>query len=200
MDASLSLRRLPALLLMALACGSGLAVAAEDVPLAIKGYDTVAYFGLKPGARPVPGKARHEYVWDEQRYRFASRKNMERFMADPGRYAPRFGNNCAGSLAFGLAGPMWQAIPENWLIHEDRLYIFGSVDSRIEFEKDRKRMISGAERNYERLRRGEPPMPEVPLPPEALAFAKMILVDLSRIIDNQPVSEQASLNQEATRP
>ena len=93
--------------------------AAEAVPLAIKGYDPVAYFTI---GRPTRGLPEIEYVWDEQRYRFASAEDRELFKADPVRYAPQFGNYCAMALA---EGELSEANPENWLISEGKLYIFG---------------------------------------------------------------------------
>ena len=93
--------------------------AADAVPLAIKGYDPVAYFTI---GKPTPGLADVEYVWDERRYRFASVENREVFRADPVRYAPQFGNFCAMALA---NGEVVVANPENWLITGGKLYIFG---------------------------------------------------------------------------
>ena len=51
-------------------------IAAERVPLAIKGYDPVAYFTV---GRPVVGLPKFEYEWDELRYRFSSEDNLKRF-------------------------------------------------------------------------------------------------------------------------
>src|SRR5438128_2106461 len=72
--------------------------ATEAAPLAIKGYDPVAYFTI---GSPTRGLPEIEYQWDEQRYRFASTKDRELFTADPVRYAPQFGNYCAMALAEG---------------------------------------------------------------------------------------------------
>ncbi len=44
-------------------------VAAESIPLAIKGYDPVAYFTDR---KPTHGLPEIEYEWDEHRYRFSS--------------------------------------------------------------------------------------------------------------------------------
>ena len=44
--------------------GASRCVAAEDVPLAIKGYDPVAYF---TEGKPTPGVPEIEYEWDEHR-------------------------------------------------------------------------------------------------------------------------------------
>src|SRR6185503_11034014 len=93
--------------------------ATEVVPLAIKGYDPVAYFTI---GRPTRGLPEIEYEWDEQSYRFASAEDRELFKADPVRYAPQFGNFCAMALA---EGELTEANPENWLISDGKLYIFG---------------------------------------------------------------------------
>jgi hypothetical protein len=93
--------------------------AAEKVPLAIMGYDPVAYFTL--GA-PTPGLPQIEYEWDEHRYRFARAEHRELFKANPVRYAPQFGNFCAMALS---KGELDEANPENWLVSDGKLYIFG---------------------------------------------------------------------------
>lgn len=149
-------------LLLALSCILP-AMAADQAPLAIKGYDTVAYF---TDGKPTPGKPEFEYEWDEQRYRFASAEHLASFRMNPGRYMPRFGNICAGALAYGLA---WEANPELWKLHEGKLYLFGSPASRDDFEKDPRRMISAAERNAERLRKGQPLTSGLPFPAEVVA-------------------------------
>jgi hypothetical protein len=45
------------------------------------------------------------------------------FKADPVRYAPQFGNFCAMALA---KGEVVVANPQNWLISDGKLYVFGS--------------------------------------------------------------------------
>jgi hypothetical protein len=92
---------------------------AAEVPLAIKGYDPVAYF---TDAKPTPGLPEIEYEWDEHRYRFATAQHRELFKADPVRYAPQFGNYCAMALS---KGEIVVADPENWLINDGKLYVFG---------------------------------------------------------------------------
>jgi hypothetical protein len=48
--------------------------AAEKAPLAIKGYDPVAYF---TDGRPKRGLPEIEYEWDEHRYRFFRAEHLE---------------------------------------------------------------------------------------------------------------------------
>jgi hypothetical protein len=93
--------------------------AAEQLPLAVKGYDPVAYFTI---GMPTRGRPDIEYEWDEHRYRFARPEHRELFRADPVRYAPQFGEFCAMALALGERD---EANPEYWLISDGKLYIFG---------------------------------------------------------------------------
>src|SRR6266446_4122172 len=44
--------------------------------------------------------------------------------ADPARYAPQFGNFCAMALS---KGEIVVADPENWLISDGKLYVFGKA-------------------------------------------------------------------------
>jgi hypothetical protein len=92
---------------------------AEEVPLAIKGYDPVAYF---TDGKPVQGTAQFEFEWDDHRWRFASAEHRDLFKASPVRYAPQFGNYCAMALALNQ---IVVADPENWLISDGKLYVFG---------------------------------------------------------------------------
>jgi YHS domain-containing protein len=107
-------------LLATLSVAAPLPSTAMDMPLAIQGYDPVAYF---TDGKPIRGMADFEYQWDEHTYRFASDQHRELFKADPVHYAPQFGNYCAMALALGK---IVKADPENWLISDNKLYVFGS--------------------------------------------------------------------------
>ncbi|HEU4662063.1 MAG TPA: YHS domain-containing (seleno)protein [Pseudolabrys sp.] len=141
-----SLSRRRAILLAVLATASALPPStsfAADVPLAIKGYDPVAYF---TDGKPTPGLPEFEYVWDERRYRFASAKHRDLFKADPVHYAPQFGNYCAMALALNQ---VVVANPENWLISDGKLYVFGkpAPDGPALFQKDLANNIAKANHN-----------------------------------------------------
>jgi hypothetical protein len=92
---------------------------ADEKPLAIKGYDPVAYF---TDGKPTPGLPQFEYEWDEHIWRFATAEHRDSFKADPVRYAPQFGNFCAMALSLGQ---VVTADPNNWLISDGKLYVFG---------------------------------------------------------------------------
>ena len=94
-------------------------VAAQPVPLALNGYDPVAYF---TGGKPMRGLPDIAYEWNGYRYRFSSAGHRDLFKADPKRYAPQFENYCAMALS---KGELVVADPENWLISNGKLYVFG---------------------------------------------------------------------------
>lgn len=120
-----------------------LALVAAERPLAIKGYDPVAYFAIGKAMRGLP---EFEHEWDEQRYLFVSAEHRELFKADPVRYAPQFGNYCAMALT---SGELDEANPENWLISDGKLYIFGKPAPMgpALFQQDLAANIAKANRN-----------------------------------------------------
>lgn len=111
------------------------------MPLAIAGYDPVAYFII---GRPTRGLAEFEYAWDEHLYRFVSTDHRDLFKADPVRYAPQFANFCAMALT---RGEIVEADPSNWLISDGKLYIFGAAHGPDSFRKNLPENIAKAKRN-----------------------------------------------------
>lgn len=85
-------------LCLALLIVSVLIVSCEDGPrsavnmdsdgIAIKGYDTVAYFKMR---KPVRGDERYAYEWNDATWLFSSNEHLALFAADPEQYAPQFG-------------------------------------------------------------------------------------------------------------
>jgi hypothetical protein len=124
-------------------------LAAETLPLAIKGYDPVAYF---TDGKPVRGLPDFEYVWDDRRYRFATAAHRDLFEAEPLRYAPQFANFCAMALS---QGELVIADPENWLISDGKLYVFGkpAPDGPALFQKDLAGNIAKANQNRRLIQR-----------------------------------------------
>ena len=112
------------LLLMSGSCvlGAGAPALAQTPPrpakVAIKGYDTVAYFTV---GKPTKGNPAISEVWDGTRYLFSSEENRKLFAANPDKYAPQFSGYCAASLAHGVK---LEAEPENFIISDGRLYLF----------------------------------------------------------------------------
>jgi YHS domain-containing protein len=124
---------LSAAVLVTLAAGA--AHAAEPVntngsPLALGGYDVVAYF---TEGKPVAGQAAHEAQWNGARWHFASAAHRERFLAEPERFAPRYGGYCAYAVSRGYTAPV---APEAWRIVDGRLYLNYSKDVQKLWERE----------------------------------------------------------------
>jgi hypothetical protein len=143
---NLSRRYAIRLVLLAIATQSATSISAdadERAPLAIKGYDPVAYFTIGVPTRGLP---EIEHEWDEHRYRFSRLEHRELFKADPVRYAPQFGNFCAMALT---KGDLDEANPESWLISDGKLYVFAKLapGGPVLFGQDLAENIAKANRN-----------------------------------------------------
>lgn len=113
--------------------------------VALKGYDTVAYF---TEGRPMLGDARFEMEWDGAIYRFATAEHLALFKANPDRYLPQYESWCTASMARGVkvAGD-----PENWLIVDGQLYLFGKPIGPGLMKADPVAMKGRADTNWSRL-------------------------------------------------
>ncbi|MDC0948673.1 YHS domain-containing (seleno)protein [Gammaproteobacteria bacterium] len=68
---------------------------------ALQGYDPVAYFSLEPGSPPVKGDEAYRVEWRGAQWLFSSAQNLDKFTANPERYAPRYGGYCAWAMGEG---------------------------------------------------------------------------------------------------
>ncbi|HYF33020.1 MAG TPA: YHS domain-containing (seleno)protein [Chitinophagaceae bacterium] len=109
---------------------------------AIRGYDPVAYF---IEGKPVNGMDSLVYEWENARWYFASRKNLDLFKAAPGRYAPQYGGYCAYGLSNGYKA---STDPQAWTIVNGKLYLNYNTAVRAEWNKDREQRIEKAGKNW----------------------------------------------------
>ena len=128
------------LLSASILAGAGLATA--QTPLALEGYDPVAYF--TDGA-PRRGAQAHALEWNGMRWQFASRENRAMFEADPVRFAPQFGGYCAWAVAQGYLAPI---DPTAWKIVDDRLYLNFNARIQRRWERDITGFIAAARENW----------------------------------------------------
>jgi YHS domain-containing protein len=111
--------------------------------VAIKGYDTVAYF---TDGRAMKGKPQFVYAWNGAQWRFASAAHRDMFASNPERYAPQFGEFCSMGLALGVRAI---ADPEVWKIVDNKLYLYVSRDGRDKFLQNTPENIKKAEANWQ---------------------------------------------------
>jgi YHS domain-containing protein len=103
-------------------------LAVDSNHIAIKGYDTVAYF---TDGKAIKGSSQFEYVYGDATWRFSNAAHREMFIADPDRYMPQYGAYCAACVATkacAAAFPNHPADPEAWTIVDGRLYMVGDKE------------------------------------------------------------------------
>jgi len=118
---------------------------AAGAPLALHGFDPVAYFS---DAAPTRGSASHAAVHDGATYYFSSAENLAAFEADPTTYAPAFGGFCAYGVS---VGKKFDGDPRYWKIANGRLYLNLNADIARTFEKDVPGNVAKAEKQWQRI-------------------------------------------------
>jgi YHS domain-containing protein len=117
---------------------------ATSAPLAMKGYDPVAYF---TDGKATPGSSAFSHIWDGVRYQFASAAHRDLFAADPARYAPQFSGSCTASMANGLR---IEGNPETWVIADGRLFLFAGPQG-LDMARANPNLLASAGRNWQML-------------------------------------------------
>ena len=117
--------------------------AAEN--LAIKGYDTVAYF---KAARALKGSASFTFQWHDMTWYFLTKENRDLFAANSGKYAPQYDGYCAWAMAEGRKA---LTDPEEWKIVDGKLYLNCSQSAYEKWSKDIPGNIKKADTNWIKL-------------------------------------------------
>lgn len=130
--------------LFLLSCSRESDLSANIIPQtnAISGYDPVAYF---TEAKPVPGQEDFSYVWNDAKWLFSSKENMELFQEAPERYAPQYNGYCAFALS---RNDFVNVNPESWAIVDEKLYFTFNHDIKNAWLQDKRNYIAKANRNW----------------------------------------------------
>ncbi len=123
---------------------SGLTLA--GAPLAIHGYDPVAYFSE---GRAVRGRSEHIVAHGGAAYQFASAENKARFEKEPQRYLPQFGGFCAYGVALGAK---FDGDPEVFRLVDGKLYLNLNPGIQKKWEEDLKANLQKADQNWVKVR------------------------------------------------
>ncbi len=112
---------------------------------AIKGYDIVAYYDLKPGEKAVKGSDDFKYEWGNTTWRFSNKENLFKFKGNPEKYIPAYGGYCAFSVSknFTIAPR-----PDNWHIIDGKLYLNNNKRSHELWLNKATEMIVEADKNW----------------------------------------------------
>lgn len=140
------------LALAAVAVFATVSAAAQDAAginttngVGIEGYDPVAYFELDAA---VPGDPAISVTHDGVTYHFSTAEHRELFLDDPQMYVPAFGGWCAWAVS---RGSLVDIDPEQYVVHEGRLYLnySGFVNTRFRLRLEQN--IEAAMRNWPAL-------------------------------------------------
>jgi YHS domain-containing protein len=121
---------------------------AENV--AVKGFDTVAYFSAD---KAIEGNPQYSFIWNGAKWYFSSSENMEKFKADPERYAPQFGGYCAWAVSKGYTA---DGDPNAWKIVDGKLYLNYNQQVREKWEAEQPKLIEDGKKNWEEFKKKKP--------------------------------------------
>ncbi|HEX3934214.1 MAG TPA: YHS domain-containing (seleno)protein [Puia sp.] len=116
---------------------------------AIKGYDPVAFF---TDSKPVMGADSLSYSWNGATWLFSNRGNLQRFKADPEKYAPQYGGYCAYGTSQGHKAP---SEIDTWTILNDKLYFNYNQKVKEIWVKDEAANIQKADKQWPELKNKE---------------------------------------------
>jgi YHS domain-containing protein len=113
-----------------------------DSDIAIKGYDTVAYF--KTG-KALKGNESFTFKWHDMTWYFLTKENRDLFATSPEKYAPQYDGYCAWAMTEARKA---QTDPEIWMIVNGKLYLQCSQAANEKWSRDIPGNIKKADMNW----------------------------------------------------
>ena len=126
-------------------------IATGQLPMgdvAIKGYDTVAYF--KAG-KALKGNESLTVQWHNLIWYFQTSDNRDLFKTSPEKYAPQYDGYCAWAMTEARKAV---TDPEVWKIVDDKLYLNCSMAAYEKWSRDIPGNIKKADTNWLKLNNG----------------------------------------------
>lgn len=122
--------------------------------IAIRGYDTVAYFDSKDDkgnvvkGKPTVGDHKYTFEYQGAKWRFANQAHLDKFKAAPEKYAPQYGGYCA----YGIAkGNIVKIEPDQFTVVNDKLYLNYDSDVNKDWRADKDKYIKEADAKFSKL-------------------------------------------------
>lgn len=117
----------------------------KETGIAIRGYDTVAYFTLN---KAVKGTEAFSVEWSGATWHFSTQEHADLFEENPTDYAPQYGGYCA----YGVAGDYLVKIePDQWRIENGKLYLNYNQSVQNTWLEDIGGYIKKADSKFEKL-------------------------------------------------
>lgn len=118
--------------------------------IAIKGFDTVAYFTSETA---VQGNSQYQLVWNGAKWLFSSAENLEKFKANPEQFAPQFGGYCSFAVSKGYTA---DGDPQAWKIVDGKLYLNYNQKVKEMWEAEQETRIKNGEKNWQEFQKKKP--------------------------------------------
>ncbi|MBN1871808.1 MAG: YHS domain-containing protein [Candidatus Omnitrophica bacterium] len=136
------------LVFMALSSGKSYSVSVDEdgVPIAIQGYDPVAYHTEYHATK---GYSSECYKYKDMMWYFCSTANKELFVKDPGRYMPAYNGYCAHCMSF--KGFKKLSDPNVWTIEDERLFLFSAEYKKETWGNNAKKNIEKGDKHWESI-------------------------------------------------
>ena len=113
-----------------------------DGDIAIKGYDTVAYFKI---GKALKGNESFAFRWHDMTWYFLTDENRDLFAASPEKYAPQYDGYCAWAMTEARKA---RVDPEVWKIVDGKLYLQCSNAAYEKWSSDIPGNIKKADMNW----------------------------------------------------
>lgn len=118
--------------------------------LAVRGFDTVAYYTTNAA---VQGDPKYAFVWRGATWYFSNEENMEKFKSEPEAYAPQFGGYCSYAVSHGYTA---DGDPEQWKVVDGKLYLNYNEKAKQAWEKEQDKFIKDGEKNWKEFQVKKP--------------------------------------------
>jgi YHS domain-containing protein len=113
--------------------------------VAIKEYDTVAYF---KNNKAIKGSEIFTFPWHGMTWYFSTEENKDLFAESPEKYAPQYDGYCAWAMSEGRIAV---TDPEVWKIIDGKLYLNCSIAAYEKWSKDIPGNVKKADANWKKL-------------------------------------------------
>jgi hypothetical protein len=118
--------------------------------LALKGYDTVAYF---QEGNAVEGSAEFSHEYLSAKWLFSSAENRDLFSKAPHKYIPQYGGYCSWAVGHGYTA---NGDPGAWKIVNNKLYLNYNEDVKKKWEKEESGLIQQGDEYWPRFLENKP--------------------------------------------
>ena len=110
--------------------------------IAIRGYDTVAYFTKNIAVKGTPD---FQHSWNQAVWYFSKQEHLVLFKESPQKYAPQYGGYCSWAVANNSLAPI---NPKAFAIIDKKLYLNYNFLFHKKWLKKRKKLIFDADENW----------------------------------------------------